>query len=196
MKNLLLILFVAILPICSIAQSAKGDQEITGGIGSVSGLDMLSSIGYNKDASNISRVYHYIYGASYKYYLKNKLALGIGIAQHSYAESYYNTWLNQQHSYSYDALSICAELKGIYGSLNRQYFQLYYSCSLGIMYCYNPGDMLPSLYYSPLGLRIGNQNALFLEFGIGYKGLVHAGYSYRWKKTSGTDAISLKHITP
>lgn len=160
------------------AQAYRGDKEIAVGFGSISGLDIIYSVGYNPDAGDLSRTLHYVYAASYKYYLSDRCALGIGIAQHSFAEHYFNVYNQKKVDNYYDGITANAEVKISY--INHQYFQFYGTYALGVFYAKgNNSAVYPSLYASPLGIRIGNKVAFFTESGIGYKGLIHCGISTR-----------------
>lgn len=175
---LLLTLFLPLSFSCSVyAQSAEGDIEISGGIGEIAGADIVSILAYNPDASNIKRVFHPIYSLGFKYYLKDKFALGLSVTQHSFSESYFNVYTYRNVSNYCDALSLCVEMKKVY--LNREYFQLYSTLGAGVMYLSNASPGF-SMYISPIGLRAGKNHAFFAEFGLGYNGLVHGGYCYRF----------------
>ena len=183
MKKLFSSVFVMICFLTANAQSIKGDHEISVGIGTRSEGDILSGF-YNPDAEYAAgtyRVYKPIFSASYKYYLSNRFAIGIMLAEHSYREIWYSGHSLTYHNTSYDAVMVSVDMKVAYPRTNRRYFQMYFTGAIGAAYMVeaNKTEFLPCLYVSPLGFRIGNLNALFIELGIGDKGLIHGGYSLR-----------------
>ncbi len=182
MKNILILLVLSVIPLWSTAQLGTEGCEIMVGAGRISVMDIIYAAAYNRDATNTVRVYHPIFAASYKRTFSDNVLVGIGIAQHSYSGSWDNTYNNAHVSGYYDALSLCADVKGIYTPKQLRYFQLYCSGSLGMICLFNTGELYPSLYFSPLGIRVGGQHAAYVEFGLGYKGLINAGYSLRLPK--------------
>jgi hypothetical protein len=184
MKRLYLIATILLCSIALHAQSAKGNHEIAVGVGYMSGLDIIYKIGYDQENKNISRTYKPVYTFSYKYYISDNTSLGIGLSQHSFHHSRYDVYNNQSRSFSYDAVSAYLEIKGAYPGATREFIQLYFSGALGLIKFINDNEKeyVPSSYVSPLGLRIGGANAVFVELGLGYKGLVHGGYSLRLGK--------------
>ncbi len=180
MKNITTTLLLFCVCIANLhAQSLKGDHELLLGIGKVSGMDIIYTVGYNKDAAYRFRQYYPVYGLSYKYAINNSCSIGISLTQHSYKGWYDNTWTKKHIDESYDLVSACAEIKNYYPHANWRHFGLYYSFSLGIIIL-NPKGYLPSSNICPLGFRIGNTDGFFSEFSIGNKGLIHCGYSHRF----------------
>ena len=184
MKRLCLIALTLLLSIPLFSQSKKGDHEIAGGVGKTSGADLIYSSGSgNKDWTNYSIVVKPIFTVSHKYYFTRNCAIGVTLSQHSFYGSYVSTYPNRQyHSYSYDGLSVCVEMKHTIPFTNTPYFQLYYGAGIGATFFTNNGEKGLALYISPLGFRLGKDGGIYAEVGLGYKGLVHGGYSIRFGK--------------
>ncbi len=195
MKRLLL-LFLLYSCITN-AQVVKGTQEVFISAGRISFDDMVFSSGNSRDKSNVSIQLHTIYMAGFKYYVKPRLAVGISVAQHSFAESYHHTTSNTDHYFYSDAVAICPEVKLVY--LNSRSVQLYGTVAAGVLCSKgqtremtvkqklsalsNDFSVLPALYASPIGIRLGGQLSIFGEAGLGFRGIFNAGLCYCWSKT-------------
>ncbi|PQJ12496.1 hypothetical protein CJD36_001735 [Flavipsychrobacter stenotrophus] len=161
------------------AQPGKGMHEVSADIGKLSGLDLFYGLSYVSTTYGGHTDYRLIYSAGYKYYISNSIAIGVNLSQHSYEEDFYEASGGYYHHTYYDALSACAEMKGVY--FNHSYFQVYGTFGLGIFYS-TGRELLQrttsvSMYISPLGLRIGRKFGVFGEVGIGYRGLLNGGVS-------------------
>jgi hypothetical protein len=88
----------------------------------------------------------------------------------------------------YGRLCITSEAKVDY--LRLPMTQMYARFGLGldaVSYKYRQGanysdygSLQPALHISPVGLSVGRSLKGFLEFGIGYRGIISAGAAYRF----------------
>lgn len=168
-----------------------GEKEVFAGVGYLSGRSIVTWEGRKPYISDFRKEFPPVYSFGAGYVLKKKFRLGMSVAQHSYRESYYNDLAVAKETDYYDAVSLAIEAKVIY--INKRLLQLYGAYGLGAIYVkgrhtFEGGAIYPkknadvSLCFMPLGLRIGNTYGVYVEAGVGYKGVITGGCSYKFGK--------------
>jgi hypothetical protein len=178
LKNILLCLFLFVFPFKSFCQPEARDNELSIGIGILTTIDLYNYI----DEDIIQRRFEPIFAASYRHYVGGKVAIGISLIQHSYKGTRYDGTYNNGYvfvPYHYDITSLCFDVKLANIKLIGDYVQYYAVASLGIILDGADKQVYPSGYFAPFCCRIGRTNAFFMEYGLGNRGLVHSGFSYR-----------------
>jgi hypothetical protein len=173
---------VMLLTISANGQSEQGDQEIAGGIGYRTGADVFYAASYKRKGDPKYQP-GAAYCVSYKYFFHDNVAVGLSITEHSYTtvqlDDYYNEISRTNNGYC----TVDAEFKFVYRGASTEFFQMYGAYGLGYTFMYkgnfsNRNQGL-ALYIAPVCFRFGGRHAAFLEFGLGYKGLINGGYSFR-----------------
>jgi len=192
------------LPLLSTAQYAAGDQEASFSYGRQSGTDIIRGFEFNRTPPSLD---HATYNSataksgdfflSYSYCLSRRLAIGLTAGTEFVSFGHYANYDppgagELMGSFKASVTTAAFELKPIY--YNGRLMQLYGFFGLGARYYAEklvsgenntPGktDDFPSLFintqWTPIGFHIGKTLSGFLEFGIGYKGLINAGISYK-----------------
>ncbi len=192
-------LFAAILIIIPVATFAKtgSDLDLKGSIELHAGYGLLSAPDLITGFANIfttallpgmiERVDSKGFGTAFggvDYYLSNRFTLG--------GQYYFSSF---EHHYEMQNESI-AILKTQYHTLalrgkgiwvSRQFFQLYSAIAAGPSFVVAENDMNETkqntefaFQVSPVGIRVGNHIALFLEGGFGFQGMISGGLSLRF----------------
>jgi hypothetical protein len=186
--------------IASAAQTHEGDIEISGSAGLPSAVYFISNFdegfgsGLQLDGPKPA------YFISARYYLGKRIAVGLTIGTETITGgTTYDQLYSSGVSYTFNVRyhTVAAEFLFIYKKM--KYFQIYTTCGLGSTFyqasgSYPDGVSFPAEnnnnptngafwngYISPFGFRAGRDFAIFMECGIGYKGLVNGGISYRFK---------------
>lgn len=163
------------------AQLTRGVWEISAGFGRVSGADVLESFTYDPDASLHETFYRPVMHVSGKYYPSIKGCIGFTVGVHQLAGLKVREYSNDTTRYSMMAYAVALESKKVYYSY-KESFQLYGVLGVG---GFLGGELSYSFYGCPLGISVGRKHAFFLEAGFGYKGMISAGYSYRFLHNAG-----------
>jgi hypothetical protein len=172
----------------SASQSLAGQQEIGVGIGFSSVYkELANAFGDNTNNYNLSPVW----SMTYRYYTR-RMSVGVAL-------SYENLVNNDReigyttYSHSHDAMTIVGivpefTFNYINKVVNEQKaeLRLYGLVAAGATILsesddyYNYGTrLLPTLQLTPVGIRYGRDFTCSCELGIGYKGLINFGVSYR-----------------
>ena len=118
---------------------------------------------------------------TYRYYLTKDVTLGLGVGYENIS-----TWAS--------FLSVCPEVTVKYLDTrdDRIRVRLYGAVSYGVSVLTDnviglgsadeTGAKPYGFQATPIGARFGRQFAYFVELGMGYKGLVHAGASFRFPR--------------
>lgn len=195
MKKFFVLMLIA-LPLTAYAQPAsgfdsKGSIEVYAGYGLLSAPDLITSF------SNIftgallpgmvekidSKGFGTVYGGL-DYYAGKHFALG---AQYYYSafERQYQMQNENTATLNTKYHSVLIRGKGIW--VNKPSFQFYSALAAGPSFvsAKNDNDETKNnvefaFQASPLGIRVGNHIAFFLEGGFGYQGLISAGLSARF----------------
>jgi len=207
MKQLSIFAFgILFMPLLSIAQDRRGDQELSASYGRESGTDMIQGFSgrrsrpssdhsaYNSGTFNSGNAF-----LTYRYFLSKKLVLGATIGTEFVSFDHYsNRGLRTDPPallghYKANITTLAFELKPVY--YNGSLVQLYGLIGLGGRYysehqvsgqSTGTNNGFPNLFFNsqwtPLGVRVGKQLSGFAEFGLGYKGLVNAGVCYRFNR--------------
>ena len=176
---------LALTMICFIPRTyaQKGKSEISVDYGYYSIYSLVNGKPFNA-SSGVGML-------NYKYYLTKKFTLGgvVGYENISSKGSYLTFAPEFTYTY-YDNKDdrIRVRLYGS-GSLGMTIFDDFFTYSN--LYSQHHDESGPQVtgYASPFGIRIGRKVAGFFEVGVGYKGLVHGGFAYRFrtKKMAKTD---------
>jgi hypothetical protein len=208
------VLFHIILcPLIASAQSQKGDHEISVSYGIGSFTEMLVNLTSDDQISYQTHNAQGIFAASYRYYITDNIALGIAAAQQSFSyASSSDGYNNYNADYKVRITTVAVEFKGIYPVLepggrrhrrwcNLPYFQYYGLVSIGLRK-FDQSPATPSYshlqmqglslnsQWSPICFRVGGALAGFAELGIGYKGFLSGGLSYRLGKREGKRGLN------
>ena len=175
----------------------QGSQEINVGVGGESGTNLVADFGNSGDLHHLTNYNTGSLVAGYKYYVSDRVALGpvAGFQNFSYK------WMNDAIAYNQPVytqttslITLAAELKGIITS--SKYFQFYNLLGAGgtfhfdqfsparyNQYVYNSAppnsNYVAFNFQYSIGLQTGNTFCWFLEFGLGYKGIAHTGFTYK-----------------
>ncbi len=195
MKKIFILILLA-LPVVASAQPAsgsdsKGNIEVYAGYGLLSAPDLITGF------SNIftgallpgmvkkidSKGFGTVFGGI-DYYAGNRFAVGAQYYYSSY-ESQYEMQNESTATLNTQYHTLLIRGKGIW--VNNPSFQFYSALAAGPSFvkAVNDNDetknsVVFAFQVSPIGIRVGNQIAFFLEGGFGYQGLVSAGLSARF----------------
>ncbi len=195
MKRIFLLMLIA-LPVVATAQPAsafdsKGNIEAYAGYGLLSAPDFITSFSNILTGALLpgmvekidSKGFGTVYGGI-DYYAGNHFALG---AQYYYSafERQYKMQNESTATLNTQYHSVLIRGKGIW--VNRPSFQLYSALAAGPSFASAKNDndetknsIIFAFQASPIGIRVGNHIAFFLEGGFGYQGLISAGLSARF----------------
>lgn len=193
-KSLVLLLFA--LPLVTLSQSgsdfdSKGKTEFHVGYGLLTAPDLINGFSNLFTGALLpgmveridSKGFGTVFGGI-DYYLGNRFALGI---QYDYAsfENQYEMQNESNASLKNRYHTIMVRGKGIW--VNKPQFQLYSAFSAGPSFVHAENDKKETkdnvtfaFQGSPVGIRVGNHFAFFLEAGFGYQGMVSGGLSARF----------------
>lgn len=180
-------LAMTILGFANKSTAQQGKSEFSAAYGQYSAYSFQNHTnGYSYSTSSGVMLFNY------KYYLTNKLTLGLGIGYENISTdgSYFS--ITPEFTYTY------LDTKN-----DRVRLKLYGGASIGVT-DYNDNLYNPNPYYNTypyvrrydnsnaqitgnatlLGCRVGRKLGFFAELGIGYKGLINAGFSYRFRTKS------------
>jgi len=127
------------------------------------------------------------YYVGYRYYVSNRVAIGISVATQTLWGNSVDDYTGQPFTFKENTVTFAADLKWMLISHNN--FQMYQDISAGVTY-YTEDDQYQGLPASSfngfkfngqatlLGIRVGRSLGVFGELGIGYRGLVSCGLSY------------------
>jgi len=129
----------------------------------------------------------YIYTANYRIYVRDRLALGLSASTESFSFSVFDDSKPSRFTLNGTVVNIVVDLKHIYRQ--SKYFQFYSVYDLGFRYYHeteNPtqpetwiAKYMFNTQISPLCFSFGNPISAFVELGVGYKGWVCGGISYK-----------------
>ncbi|MCF2489871.1 hypothetical protein [Dyadobacter sp. CY347] len=190
MRTLILqIAFLSCTIIPCIAQD-KGKSELAMSFGIMPTEDILSEFFMTALLTMAGRLPEKnfddrAFALTYKYHLTERFALGASVAYNAAAhETRFLNWSD------YDprpkTVSFAVESNFFY--LKRPKVNLYASMAGGFFASSKKAydgisdetQILPTLHYSPIGVRVGKGVAGFVELGYGFKGMVNGGLSIRF----------------
>lgn len=195
MKKLLALLLIG-APVAGLAQSgadfeSKGNTEIYVGYGLLTAPDLITGFSNLFTGALLPGMVEKIdskgFGSAFggiDYYLGNRFTLGIQYAYASFERRYemddesIATLKNQYHT-------LMLRGKGVW--VAKPVFQLYSALAAGPSFARaknNKGETKSNTEFafqvSPIGIRVGNHIAFFLEGGFGYQGMLSGGLSARF----------------
>ena len=186
----------------AMAQSKKGDFEVNASWGylSMPEIDGIASTAFSYLATlgtycSDSKSFTGAIAVAGKYYVTNRINVGLAL---TYEQEKREPWSRIGGTESklgdirIGSYSIMPSASVIY--LNKKYIQLYGDVAVGVgiqneRFTAQKGtsvknDSNTSTYFafqfSPVGVRVGGRLAGFAEYGVGYKGCILAGISYRF----------------
>lgn len=200
MKGISAILFTAFIFISFSGKgqcpSDKGQIEITASYGMITGDQIAGSILTN-DNGQFTKSIAYNSGAPFitaRYFLYNRLAIGFSGGVTNERLQYndpYNPSFNPG-SYKQTSTTVAFEVYYIY--MFRKYIEVYTFAGLGPSFINSEQPVVSTtntlttvvsshdelkVQYTPIGVRAGGRLGAFAELGIGYKGLLNAGVSFK-----------------
>ena len=186
MKRSVLTITILLTCLQSFAQFKRHDIEFFGGVG-----NYIGGNGEKANTTDLVRKRSLMYSAGAAFVVKKGFSIGLTLSQNTFEEQYYNTLAFVTENYYYDAISLALEFKTDY--LNKKFIHIYGAWGLGLSHFkgltrFSTGASIPEntngITYCamPLGIRVGNKYGLYVEGGIGYKGIVTGGFSYKMGK--------------
>ena len=208
------------LPRISSAQYVKGDQELYISYGRESGSDIISGFEFNRTPPNFDHpTYNSAtaktgnFFAGYSYFLTGRLAIGLTAGTEFVSFDHYAnndippapglSRASLLGSFKANITTAAFEIKPIY--FNGRLIQLYGFLGVGGRYTsdklvsgenntpgkeVDPAPFFINTQWTPIGVHIGKTLSGFLELGVGYKGLINGGISY--KPSHHTKAVAAK----
>lgn len=183
------------LPNEAYAQTMRGDNEISLGVGTLTvdqilgalltdgGRTILSLGAENTENLRFLGAYSF----SYKYYVKNKFAAGLTIVSDWVAGDLVDDDDEPIGSLKRHYLTIAPEIKLVY--VNDMSFRLYGVAGIGYTFGTERAEDTQGVedepfhinhlnfHITPIGIRFGRTVGVFAEIGFGYKGVIAAGVS-------------------
>ena len=198
MKKIPTLLLLSVAPLFSVAQTFRGQSEVSVSYGFRSFQEVSNGeFGLGDEDSYVTE--DYSTGNLFltdRYYLSNRLAIGLTAGRIHFNTSFHQSqgsYAVESSSSSFDYTTIAPEV--LFNYINTRYVRLYTLLGTGYsIVSEKTTEYFPfgqpavsssvrhtpiNVYYSPIGLSIGGQVSGFLELGIGYKGFVNAGLSFR-----------------
>ena len=172
MKICSVLLVVSVFSLRSLAQQGKAEIGIAYGYYSLFALKQGPPLSASTGTPNINM----------RYYLSNAVTIGLGVGFENI-----NNWGS--------VLTFSPELTFCYLDTkdDRVRVRLYGAAAMGLTvfddlntnpgHADNSGPKLWGFQGTPFGIRIGRKFSVFGEVGVGYKGLINAGFSYRFRTT-------------
>ncbi len=200
---------ITFLPLTLFAQSLQGDQELSLSYGRKSGTEILKNFHDNPPTrdrgqfnSKVSTTGNYF--ITYRKAFTDKFLLGLTAGSESFAyDKYYNEnpYKTFIAHYNVNITTVAVESKVIY--YNGKKLRLYGFAGLGArLYSEKStpaqsfdgigGKVFFNTQATPLGISFGKKLSGFLEVGLGYKGLINAGVTYRICRKSHVKEIEEK----
>jgi len=181
--------------------SNKGQLDVSVSYGVITGDQVAQqfSTGDNANSSGNNKTLTYNSGATFfsaRYFLFNRLAIGLcyGVTNErgQYADRTNPSFIAS--TYKQGITTIAMELYYIYSF--RKYFEVYTLLGIGPAFINtqttayaapNATGVITTAaennlkaQYSPIGVRFGGKLGGFVELGIGYKGVISGGVSYKF----------------
>ena len=193
MKLLSTLILLFILPIYLQAQTSRGQSEFTVSYGRASVQQWLhaGSGGGSSYTSSFDQTGNIF--ATYRYYLGKNNAIGLTAGIQHFSTLLHDPYYNTTSPTYYKFTTIAAEF--LHNYTNHPHFRAYTyigtGCSLYTQQFTGFTSSTPSWeksvqnyqsftgQYVPIGISAGGKLAAFLELGIGYKGVVNGGVSFR-----------------
>ena len=216
---ILVICAVLCLPQLSLAQNQSGDQELSVSYGRKSGTEILKwfvtsppanrdRVSYNEKVSTTGNMF-----ATYRYSFGSIFSLGVTVGTESFSyNSYHNDGYPYQGpnpyplvnpfiaNYKVNVTTVALEPKIYY--YNHKRLKLYGLAGMGVrFYTQKPNGqafdgigapVFVNTQMTPIGVSYGNKLSGFAEVGLGYKGLINGGLSYRIGRKAAKKEMQMK----
>ena len=124
---------------------------------------------------------------NYKYYLTNNVTVGMGIGFENNCNWGSLLTFSPEISFKYLDTKDNRIRVRIYGVVAYGLSVFDDWSNSGPGHTDNTGPKLWGFQATPFGIRVGRKFSGFAEIGLGYKGLVNAGMSYRFRTVKKTD---------
>ena len=192
MKTPLILMFVLITSAPVIAQTCAGQAELSFSYGINSFQQTMQStiIGGGSSFTEVTSATGDPF-LTCRFYVSNNIAIGLTAGVQQFSTASYDDYFNGNANIPYRTLAynyktVATEILTNY--TNKHLFRLY--TYLGIGYSSYSVRNSPdngvteqntsfNMQYVPIGISIGNKLCCFAELGIGYKGFMNCGLSYR-----------------
>ena len=192
---LLPVIVLLIMANPSAAQTSQGQHEISFSHGMIPGIEIDDFLSVTEDNNGNNETAHTpIFFATYRYYLTNNFAIGLTIGN-----QYIDGYVNDNSDYgifisNYHLQHTIIASEYLVNYMNNKYCRLYGFLGIGISdnvyngfsnpdnrysYGVKPHTIYPAMQLTPIGYSLGGRFSYYFEFGIGYKGLINTGFSYR-----------------
>ncbi len=172
MKICSVLVVVSAFSLTAVAQQGKAEIGLAYGYYSYFTLKQGPPLSASTGTPNINM----------RYYLNNNVTIGLGVGFENI-----NNWG------SLLTFSPEVTIKYLDTKDDRVRIRLYGVAAMGLTvfddlnlnpgHADNTGPKLWGFQFTPFGIRVGRKVAAFAEVGVGYKGLINAGLSYRFRTT-------------
>ena len=187
-------LIITCLNVCGQCPSNKGQLELAASYGLVTGDQFSDQISNNPNKKLTYNSGNAFFTLRYHFFscLAFGIAGGVTSAAGQYTDAYHPSVVTS--TYRQQVTTIAFEAYYVYTF--RKYFEVYTFLGAGpefatttttaepvpnaIGITTTDGRNVIKIQYTPIGVRVGGRLAGFAELGIGYKGLVNAGISYKF----------------
>jgi len=213
MKYILTFLIICAITSTAISQTFKGQSEFSASYGINSFQQSLQGgIGGGSEVTEITSATPNLF-LTYRYYLSNRFAIGITIGTQQFTTASYDPYYTGVSNLpyktdAYNYTTVTAEF--LYNYLNRHWVRLYTYIGVGCSFYkkniweYSGPNNAPwtntsgnqaafNMQYVPIAISVGGRLSGFAELGIGYKGFLNAGISYRLPYHAPKSILKQKH---
>lgn len=191
MKCLLVIVFALLSIVTYGQQDNKGKTEVYAGYGVVTAQDIISGLSNMLAGALLPGMVKRIdvkgggaYFGGIDYYAGNRVAIGLQINYASFDQQY-SLSSNDTSSIKAKYFTPLVHAKFIW--IGKEFFQVYSAVSGGATFITAKNDekekdnkAAGAFQISPVGIRAGNNLAVFVEAGFGFQGLLSGGVSFRF----------------
>ena len=185
------------------AQTIEGQHELSVSAGYLSGRTVNDKLTGEKAGKETMATPSYF--ASYRYYVRDKVSIGGTFGTQTIQGKSGSQYIYNPYTYTFVNTTAAAEIT--YAYKDMRHYQLYTLFGTGISHFTErdffsaPGSVAFSgnafnFQYTPVAIRFGGKVAGFVELGVGYKGVINGGLSYKFNsgKLRRTQAL-LKQIS-
>jgi hypothetical protein len=166
-------LAVALFATATQGFAQRGKSEFSLGYGRFSIYQFANRPPYNTSSGTFS--------LTYRYYLSPTVTLGMGIGHENISNWASFTSFIPEVTFKYLDTKDSHVRVRLYGSVGYG-FSILNDLHTGVGKVDESGAKPWGFQATPIGVRIGRQFAGFMELGLGYKGIVHGGLSWRFPK--------------
>jgi len=172
LKRIFSILFVLLFANLSASFAQKGKAELSLAYGYYSSFTLYQGAPFNASTGTPN--------INLRYYMTNRFTLGLGIGFENNRN--YGSFLTfaPEATVAYMDMKDAKVRVKIYGALAYG-LTVFNDNNNNVGHDNQTGGKPWGFQFTPFGIRVGRKIAGFAEVGYGYKGLINAGLSYRFK---------------